>query len=304
MTKRILFLTLTATMIGLLAVPKVVLGHDYTEHWAKETIQIWFDRDRIEGYEDGSFKPDNSITRAEFMTMVNRAYDFEEITEIEYSDALVGEWYYIEVQKAVKSGYIVGDDEDRVRPLSEVTRQEVAAVITRLNDIEKSTDVLNFADKEQIAPWALEFVGAVKKAGYMLGDDNEKFNPTKNITRAEALVTLDRAMKDREWNAYSINEMSIEGAKLLQRFRTNTTNYSATVNEGVHELIIIADVASDAEITFALNGKELEKITANAVEGGNVYTASVKLTSDHDVVTMDVSNKGLKDRVYTITLKR
>lgn len=306
MIKRRLSLILAVVMIAALTIPSVAYGSDYTGHWAEETINEWFESERINGYEDGSFKPDNSITRAEFMTMVNSSYDFEELAEINFSDADSQEWYYVQVQKAVKAGYIVGDSDDTVRPTDEITRQEVAVVITRLNELEQDSDVSTFADKDKIAEWAVGYVGAVKEAGYMIGDDNNNFNPTNDITRAEALVTLDRSMKDKVEYA-EINELSIEGAELEQAFKAEKTTYSAVAATGVTQVTIVADVAADASIIFANDStdEDVEVTTASAIEGGVVYTANVTLSeSDDTVVTFTVSQEGLEDRVYTITIKR
>lgn len=304
MIKRRLSLILAVVMIAALSLPNVVFGSDYTDHWAKDTIQEWFDNEKIKGYEDGSFKPDNSITRAEFMTMVNSAYDFEELADIDFSDADAEEWYYVEVQKAVEAGYIVGDNDDTVRPTDEITRQEVAVVITRLNELEENTDISAFTDKDEIADWAVGFVGAVKEAGYMIGDDNNNFNPTNDITRAEALVTLDRSMKDKVEYA-AINELSIEGAELEQAFDSKQTTYTAIAATGVTEVTIVADVTTNAAINFTSNvSDEVEVTTASAIEGGVVYTANIILSDSEDtVVTMTVSQEGLEDKVYTITIK-
>ncbi|MGD9567971.1 MAG: S-layer homology domain-containing protein [Sedimentibacter sp.] len=305
MIKRRLSLILATVMILTLSVPNAVFGSDYTEHWAKETIQEWFDNGRIKGYEDGSFKPDNSITRAEFMTMVNSAYDFEELAEINFSDAVQEEWYYAEVQKAVGAGYIVGDNDDTVRPQDEITRQEVAVVISRLNSLEQNSDVTKFEDEAEIADWAVGFVGAVAEAGYMIGDDNKNFNPSNDITRAEALVTLDRAMKDKVEYA-AITELSIEGAQLEKTFNSEITTYSAIAAAGVTEVIIVADVTTNAAINFTsdVTDSTIDVKTASASEDSLVYTATVSLSdSDDTVVTMTVSQEGLEDRVYTITIK-
>lgn len=306
MIKKRLSLILSVVMITAFTVPNVAFGADYTDHWAEATIQEWFDNEKISGYEDGSFKPENSITRAEFMTMVNSAYDFEELADISYADADSEEWYYAEIQKAVKAGYIVGDDEDTVRPADEITRQEVAVVITRLNELEQNADVSVFADKDEIADWAAGYAGAVLKAGYMIGDDNKNFNPTNDITRAEALVTLDRSMKDKAEDA-EINELSVEGAELEQAFDAERTTYSAIAANDVTEVTITADVAEDAEVSFSSNVKDsdIKVTTASAIEGGVVYTADAALSDSEDtVVNITVSQEGLKDRVYTITFSK
>lgn len=303
---RKLSLILAVVMAVILMVPSVALGVDYTDHWAKDTIQEWFDSERILGYEDGSFKPENSITRVEFMTMVNAAYDFEELDEISYEDAQADEWYYEEVQKAVKAGYIVGDNEDTVRPTDEITRQEVAVVITRLNALEQNDDVSIFADKAEIADWAVGYVGAVYEAKYMIGDDNNNFCPTDDITRAEALVTLDRSMKDKVEYA-SINNLSIEGAELEQAFESEITTYSAIAAVDASEVTIVADVTTNAAINFSSNVKDssITITTASAIEGGIVYTAKAALSNtEATIITVTVSQEGSENRVYEFTINK
>lgn len=198
MFKRKLYLILAAVMIMATSLSGVAFGLDFEGHWAEATIQKWFDDEKISGYEDGSFKPNNSITRAEFMTMVNSAYGFEELAEISYEDADAEEWYYVEIQKAVASGYIVGDSDEAVRPNDEISRQEVAVVMSRLNTLEENSDVSMFNDADKIAEWAVGYVGAVAEAEFMIGNDEGNFNPTDDITRAEALVSLDRSTEDKD----------------------------------------------------------------------------------------------------------
>jgi hypothetical protein len=71
-------------------------------------ISAWINKGFIGGYEDGSFKPESNITRAEFITLVNRSFGFTEATTIPFSDVLPENWAHAEVAKAVKAGYISG----------------------------------------------------------------------------------------------------------------------------------------------------------------------------------------------------
>lgn len=228
------------------------------------------------------------------------------VTEINFSDAAAEDWYYVEIQKAVEAGYIVGDNDDTVRPADEITRQEVAVVITRLNELEQNDDVSMFADKDEIAEWVVGYVGAVAEAEYMIGDDKGNFNPADNITRAEALVTLDRSMT--YWVEYAfINELSIEGAELDQSFEPETTTYSAVAADGATEVTIEAYVTADTEISFTtdLADSEIEVTTASAIEGGVIYTAKAALSDSEDtVITITASQEGLEDEIYTITIKK
>lgn len=300
-------LILAVILIAAMLAPGSAFGADYDGHWAESTIREWFGDKRISGYEDGSFRPENSVTRAEFMTMVNSAYGFQEPADISFSDAGAEKWYYGEIQKAMRAGYIMGDDKNTVRPEDEITRQEAAVVITRLNNVEQKTDVSMFTDKKKIAGWAAGYVGAAAEAGYMIGDDSNNFNPADYITRAEALVTLDRAIKDKNSDKYaSINELSIEGAELEQTFDVRRTVYSAVASDGAAKITLTADAASGVILAFLSDsGSAVSVKTASAAEGGAVYTADVTLSDSKDtVVSVTASRDGLESRVYTVTIKK
>lgn len=305
MLKTKVSLAVAIAMLVTLLAPMVAMGQekDYAGHWAEDTIQKWFDNEMIKGYEDGSFKSDNSISRAEFMTMVNNSYKFTEKAIISFDDVNEDIWYYEEVQKAVQAGFIVGDNAETARPEDEISREEVAVIINRLNELDKNTEVDKFADADEISDWAVEYVGAVLKAEYMIGNDKGEFNPTDDITRAEALVTIDRAMEDKVEEEYaSLTALSIVGAELEQEFNAETTTYSA-INADAETVVIKAVTTTNSAISF--NGIEgIEVTTSTAVDGGIAYTANIPLAKSIDtVVEFTVSAPNMKDKVYTITIK-
>ena len=86
---------------------------DVTSHWAKDEISIAANHGWIKGYEDGSFKPDQKITRAETMTLVNRVLNrLPEAKDDLHKDMKTWvdnmdetAWYYLAVQEATNSHY-------------------------------------------------------------------------------------------------------------------------------------------------------------------------------------------------------
>ena len=72
---------------------------DISGNWAEGTIQSWIDGKLIIGYpEDNTFKPEQNITRAEFMKLVNGAYGYIETATIDYTDVVPESWYVSEVR--------------------------------------------------------------------------------------------------------------------------------------------------------------------------------------------------------------
>lgn len=74
--------------------------NDIEEHWAKDVIEKWQDYGYINGYPDGSFKPDNPVTRGELAKILSSAFDLKECQVPEYSDVSEGDWYYPYLEKS------------------------------------------------------------------------------------------------------------------------------------------------------------------------------------------------------------
>lgn len=174
----------------------VLAARDYVGHWAEAVIQKWLDMEYITGYPDGTFRPEEFITRAEFVKIVNNAFGFKETAEITFTDVKEEKWYYEEIQKAYKEGDIVGVSETEFAPENYITREQAAIIMTRLLELEgneKGADL--FSDSSKISSWAKEYVGAAAEHNLIKGYEDNTFRPQNNIKRAEALVLLDRILK-------------------------------------------------------------------------------------------------------------
>ena len=201
--KSFLFLILVALFTMSFIPVALAQPSDIQGHWAEPEITAWFDKGLTNGYSDGTFKPDNTITRAEFAAMANRAFNFSGIGTTTFSDVSPNSWYAKDVSIASAAGYISGYGDGTFRPDSKITRQEAAAMIARILKLDTSdlakADI--FSDASQIQQWSKGAIGAVYKKGIMSGYQDKSFRPGNPITRAEAVVTIDRAMAGGADNA-------------------------------------------------------------------------------------------------------
>ncbi|PKM65558.1 MAG: hypothetical protein CVU95_14595 [Firmicutes bacterium HGW-Firmicutes-2] len=169
---------------------------DIENHWAGNTIKEWMEKGLASGYGDGSFKPDNSITRAEFMKLVNNAFGYTAEAEIRFSDVKEGMWYYNVIQKAVAAGYLGGYPDGTMQPENLISRQEAAIVIAKVKNLAQNSEIaMNFTDSSEMASWSNGYIGAVVEAGLMDGYPDGSFKPMAQIKRAEAIVALNQAMR-------------------------------------------------------------------------------------------------------------
>ena len=164
-------------------------------HWAKEPLTYFADQNWLKGYEDGTYKPDNSITRAEFMTLLNRVCDFTEQTVgvlDKFTDMKKDQWYYKDVAIAVTAGYVEGDSETTISPNAKITRQDAFLMIARIVDLsaDDTTALDKFKDGTSTGSWAKSAVAALVEHGYVNGYGDGCLHPLWNITRAETVKTL------------------------------------------------------------------------------------------------------------------
>ena len=168
--------------------PDVEVGKWYTSH-----IQDFTTLGYINGYSDGMFKPQNSITRAEFVKIVNKSFgladQYKPVTNLPFTD-LDSQWKKDELRLALAAGYITPATEFRHN--EPINRQEAAKIVGYLlGDKLQSGLTLEFTDKDEIATWAQDYVAGLVQAGVL--SKNEMFRPKDSITRAEAVKRLNIA---------------------------------------------------------------------------------------------------------------
>ena len=193
-TKKLLPLALTAAMI-VPSVPAMAAPSDIAGHWAESVITQWQSKGLIQGYEDGTFKPGNTITRAEFVTLMNNAKGFWSEGSINFSDVKNGSWFYSAVARAVAAGYVKGYSDGSFKPNNTITRAEAAVMIANTAKLSANeAGAYRFTDIGSIPAWARGSVGAVVAAGYMTGYPDGSFDANASISRAEAVSSLNRML--------------------------------------------------------------------------------------------------------------
>ncbi len=164
---------------------------DINGHWCGEIIEKWVGAEKISGYPDGTFKPDNFITRAEFAKILASIVPpMPYLDEIDFKDVKEGDWYYESVAALVTLGAV--SKAEYFNPSKQITRQEAMTMAGRAFYYSSpESDILNFADNDQIADYAKEYIAALCEAGLVSGYEDNTIRPLNNITRAESIKILD-----------------------------------------------------------------------------------------------------------------
>ncbi|MFF2484221.1 S-layer homology domain-containing protein [Paenibacillus sp. NPDC058071] len=166
---------------------------DISGSWAEQTILNLVGLGAIKGYQDGTFKPNKSISRAEIVSVTNQLFSYTTATASTYKDVPAASWYSKEVGKAQQAGYISGYADGTFRPNQAITRQELAVMIAKLLKLAPSDSANRYTDTASSPSWSKGAIGAVIDGGVMTGYAGQTFKPAGNVTRAEAVTVLERA---------------------------------------------------------------------------------------------------------------
>lgn len=174
-------------------VKKSQTSNGIASHWAGETLQKWKEQGYITGDSVGNINPDALITRAELAALINRSFQFETKVSISYSDVKKSAWYYDDLSIAASQGYMKGYSNKTFKPDGNVTRQELAVILSSLMELKPRDPASDFLDTVNSPTWSKGAIGAVSSSGLMKGSKG-KFRPSAGASRAEAVTVLDRAI--------------------------------------------------------------------------------------------------------------
>ena len=193
-----LFLVTAVLGANLGQVQAATAPNDVVGHWAQAEIQKMLDQGSASGYPDGSFRPDGTLTRAEFMSMVNRTFGFTNPAPISFTDVQPGDWFYNDVAIAVAHKYIAGFEDGSMRPDQPITRQEMAVIVAQLYQLDM-TDMqvlARFADRSAIPFWSQGALAAMVKGGYLNGFPDGTLQAAIPTNRGMAAYVLARIFGD------------------------------------------------------------------------------------------------------------
>ncbi len=168
---------------------------DITGHWAETAIKQAVGSGMVTGYPDGTFKPNRTVTRAEFTVMLINTLKPQgsgaAASSVFTDGAEIGEWAKNAVAQAVQAGFIKGYVDGTFRPNEAITRAEMAMIVANALGLSlNSSSTMGFTDEEAIPVWARSAVSAVKELGIINGKGNNQFDPNAGTTRAEAVTVL------------------------------------------------------------------------------------------------------------------
>ena len=172
-----------------------------SSHWAYGYVKALAEKNVINGYDDGTFRPSNNVTREEFVKMIISATGMLQAgAECEFSDVPAGAWYYEYVASAYAKEIVSGMDEGAFGIGTNITRQDVAVIaariIKRLKGTVPETVESTLTDIDTVSDYATDSVKLLNGMGIINGYDDGSFMPKNTLTRAEAATIISRLIEN------------------------------------------------------------------------------------------------------------
>jgi S-layer homology domain len=240
-----------------------------SNYWASQFIQQLSQRGVIAGFPDGSFRPEEAVTRAQFAAMVNKAFQkAQQRSPINFADVPSNYWASSAIGQAYTIGFLSGYPGNRFEPNQAIPRQQV--LVSLANGLEYTpsgnteSTLQYFNDASNIASYARSPIAAATEKQIVVNYPNVKFlNPTATATRAQVAAFIYQAL-------VSSNQASaINSPYVVAVGSTTPTPIAVTIPQGT---------------AIPVKYDKAEKILVTKDE-----TAPLTLTVSQNVVTQDGS---------------
>lgn len=271
-----------AVTVGSLALPAKAAFTDTTGHWAETAITKWSEEySIIGGYDDGTFRPDNSITRGAFAGILDRFLKFQTASPAGTFSDLDGNYWEDAILKLHASGVYLGNNGAALAG-DTITRQQAVTMIGRAFDITGETTTVHYLDADQVSSYALPYLAEMSARGYITDSSDGYFRPTDAITRAEIVTILDNMIEALVQTNVTYSR-DVEGTVMVNSaegaaLRDMTIAGDLIVAPGVSGPVTLENVTVQGAVRN-FSGAEILDLTnrpqkPETIQPGDVYTPS------------------------------
>ena len=241
----LLTLTMAVSLFAGIMVPAQAAQNPFSDvaegQWYTEAVLYCYEQNYVGGYEDKTFRPDRSLTRAEMAVIMNKMLSLSGKASNTFSDVKSGQWYTDAVLACVKEGIMAGYDSKTFGINNALTREQGAVILANAFNVSKASGRTSFSDDSKISDWAVGSVKAMNAKGYISGMGNNLFVPDKALTRAQMCQIIYAAKNGSSQTTPTTpaNDTFVDASEaytLLNNFRTednvwywNENNLTKTV---------------------------------------------------------------------------
>lgn len=268
---------------------------------SKQAIEELYEKGLLGGYEDGTFRPKDEVTRAEFAAMLVRVLGLTSSgSALKFSDTKEGVWHYDTMNIAYENGLMSGVGEDELgrpimKPNDTVTRLEMMLILVRVHenfnqsiDVNEEEQILyenKFEDWKYLPVWAELDVAKAIKANITSGIATDTLGFKEKGNREQSAIFAHRTLKEKETQSVDLaNQMKQEiiemfgSEEIYQKHKNNFQFTKALENHS--SLGFTAEYSENEQLQAEVEEKinlEIEKL--NSAE---IYAKIVSYISEHE----------------------
>ncbi|SDZ37987.1 HYR domain-containing protein, partial [Proteiniborus ethanoligenes] len=193
-TKSLSILLAMCMLLGML--PMTALADNFSDikgHWAESQINEMINEGIVKGYPDGSFKPDGDISRAEFVSLIVKAFKLTKAKGKDFDD-ISNHWAKDAILTANAHGIVNGYSDTKFGPDDPITREQMAVIIVKVAHLTDNSKGKTFVDSQDISEWAKKAVAIASSNQLITGYPDNTFKPSANTSRAEATAVLSKSI--------------------------------------------------------------------------------------------------------------
>ena len=205
---------LSGLLAGALLLTPAMAFTDTAGHWAETAVNKWSQEYGVlQGYDDGSFRPDDSITRGAFAGILDRFLQFQAAAPSgTFSDTKGNRWED-SILKLNAAGVYLGS-EGKALPGDSITRQQAMTMVARAFQLGGTDHALTYHDEAQIANYARPYIAELTARGWITDAVEDSFRPTEPLTRAELVNLLNNMIQVLIQNSENYSN-DVEGTLLI-----------------------------------------------------------------------------------------
>ncbi|MEG0579453.1 MAG: S-layer homology domain-containing protein, partial [Niameybacter sp.] len=278
--KKALAMVAVSTVVAT-TIPATLFAADYDTHWAKEMIEKWSEKEVLKGYEDGTFRPNATVTRGELAAMLVRVFGLTDTSSAtKYTDVETTKWYAADVAKVSSAGIMNDYADGTFKPEEKATREEAAYAMAKAYQVATKDATNHFTDAAEISDWAEDEIAALVAGGYLDGNPDGSFRPQATLTRAEAVTMVDRITADLV-SVAGVYSQDIKGNLVVNAAGVELSDMTITGN------LYLAEGIGEGEV-------KLNNVTVLGdiiVEGGGNNTINIMGQSKVNNIIVDKAGK-------------
>ena len=278
-------------------------------HWADPYVNTLVEWGVMRGDVSGNMAPERSITRAEFVTMMNRAYGYTKTAGHPFTDVRNRDWYNDDIDIAYNIGYFKGTSPTTASPNSPLTREQAAVLLARNMMMQPTVgETLGFSDSRTLSDWSRGLVGAATENGILSGYNDGSFKPQNNITRGEVAAMLVRAIgtpiqeagDHSLGNVYGNVTVNTSGVKLRDGVITGNLYLTGGIDLGevlMENVTVLGEiiVSGAGESNSSQSSIVLRNVTANAMSVASIGDQFVTIRAEGNT---DIKKTTVRTNAY------